>query len=145
MAAAGEDAQTDGQFLHHVEDRHQDQLQDEQPVAPLHAALARGDHAADIGIGQHHHEPRAEHGQRAGQAFRPGDFTRGISPRGISLGAFRPGAFCSWALRRGSTHLASVHRLLIVPRQVPALPDVASCSQLAGGDNLLVAGLSTKP
>ena len=59
VAAAGEDAQPDGQFLHHVEDRDQHELQQQQPVAPLHAALPGGDHAADVGVGQHHHQARA--------------------------------------------------------------------------------------
>ena len=70
MAAPGEDRQAHRQFLDHVQDRHQDQLQQQQAIAPLHAALPGGDDAADIGIGQHDHQAWAEHGQEAAQAGR---------------------------------------------------------------------------
>ena len=65
VAAAGEDAETDGEFLHDVEDRHQQELQAKQSVAPLHTGLAGGDDGPDIAVGQHDHEARAEHGEEA--------------------------------------------------------------------------------
>ena len=68
VALAGEDAQPDGQFLNHVEDRDEHQLQKQQAVAPLHAALAGGDDAADVSVGQHDDETRAQDRREARQA-----------------------------------------------------------------------------
>ena len=65
VATAGEDAETDGEFLHDVEDRYQQELQAKEPVAPLHAGLAGGDDGPDIAVGQHDHEAGAEHGEKA--------------------------------------------------------------------------------
>ena len=65
MATAGEDAEPDGEFLHDVEDRYQQELQAKEPVAPLHAGLAGGDYGSDIAVGQHDHEAGAEHGEKA--------------------------------------------------------------------------------
>ncbi len=68
MAAAGEDAEADGEFLDHVQDGDEDELLQEQAVAPLHAALAGGDDAADIGVGEHDDEAGPEDGHGAGEA-----------------------------------------------------------------------------
>ena len=95
MAAAGEDAQADRQFLHHVEDGDQQHLQGQQPIAPLHPALPGGDHAAHVGIGQHYHQTGTEHCQGAGKA-----------PMADSHG---------WDV----THVVSVHGQLIVTRPRP--------------------------
>ncbi len=56
MALAGHGAEADGQLLHDVEDRDQHNLQEQQAVAPLRAALRRGDDAARVGVGEHDHD-----------------------------------------------------------------------------------------
>ena len=63
MPAPGEHAQAHGQFLHDIKNRHQQNLQQQQPIAPLHTTLAGGDHAADIGIRKHHDDagPKYRH------------------------------------------------------------------------------------
>ena len=68
MAAAGEYGQADRQLLDDVEDGHQHELQQEEPVAPGHARLPGGDDAADVGIGEHDDEAGAEDGDVAGDA-----------------------------------------------------------------------------
>ena len=67
VATAGEDRQTDRQFLHHIKNWHQGQLQQQQPIAPLHAALPGRDNATDVGVGQHHHKPGAEYRHESAQ------------------------------------------------------------------------------
>jgi hypothetical protein len=56
VAAPGSDAEARGQFLDDVENRHEQELLQEQPVAELHAALPCGDDAADIGVRKHDHD-----------------------------------------------------------------------------------------
>ena len=65
MPAPGAKTEADGELLHHVEHRDQHELQAEQPIAPLRSGLGGGDHAARIGVGQHHHQPRTEGEQDA--------------------------------------------------------------------------------
>ena len=68
MTAAGEDAEPHRQLLDHVQDRHQQSLKQQQPITPLHTALPGGDHAAHVGIGQHHDQARTEDGEGPGQS-----------------------------------------------------------------------------
>ena len=58
VALAGRHAEPHRQLLDDVEDRDQQELQRQQPVAPLRAALRRGDDAAGVGVGEHHHQTR---------------------------------------------------------------------------------------
>ena len=62
MAATGEYPQPHREFLDHVQDRHEDELQQQQSVAPLHAALPGGDDAANVSVSQHHHDARTQNG-----------------------------------------------------------------------------------
>lgn len=57
MASAGHGAKTNRQFLHDIEDGDQDELQEEEAIAPLGAALGSRDDAARVGVGQHDDEP----------------------------------------------------------------------------------------
>jgi len=61
MAAAGDQAQPQGQFLDHEQDRDQDQLQGQELVAPLGPALGGGDDAAGVGVGEHDQKARPDH------------------------------------------------------------------------------------
>jgi hypothetical protein len=70
MSAPGEDAEANRELLHHEQDRDQDKLQKQQPVAPLDPGLAGGDDAANVGVGQHDHDARPHHREEPGQ--RPG-------------------------------------------------------------------------
>ena len=70
MAATGKDTEPDSQLLNHEQDRHEDELQQQQPVTPLHAALASRDDAADIGVGEHDDEAWTQDGDEACQADR---------------------------------------------------------------------------
>ena len=65
VALAGHGAEADGQLLDDVEDRNQDDLQKQQAVAPLRAALRRGDDAARVGVGEHDDDARAGDGEKA--------------------------------------------------------------------------------
>jgi hypothetical protein len=62
VSLAGHDAKPHGQLLHHEQDRHQHDLQQQEPVAPLGAALRCRNDAAGIRVGQHDHEAGAGHG-----------------------------------------------------------------------------------
>ena len=53
VSLAGHRAEPHRQFLNDVEDRDEEELQRQQAVAPLRAALRRGDDAAGVGVGQH--------------------------------------------------------------------------------------------
>ncbi|CAB1127676.1 protein of unknown function [Candidatus Hydrogenisulfobacillus filiaventi] len=74
MPASGDHAQADGDLLYQVEDGDKQQLGQDHGVAPLHPRLGGGDHAADVGVGQHHHDPRpkGEAVAQPGPAPRPG-------------------------------------------------------------------------
>jgi hypothetical protein len=61
----------DREFLHDVENWHQQELEQQQAVAPLDAALPGGDDAADVGVGEHDHDPRTEDREK-GQAASTG-------------------------------------------------------------------------
>jgi len=61
----GRQAEAHRQFLHHEQDRDQHQLQHQQLVAPLGAALGGRDDAAGVGVGEHDHQAGAEHGQES--------------------------------------------------------------------------------
>ena len=65
MALAGDGAEADGQFLHDIEDGDQDDLQKQQAIAPLRAALRRGDDAARVGVGEHDHDARPGDGEKS--------------------------------------------------------------------------------
>ena len=68
MSLSGHGAEADGQLLHDVEDRDQNELQQKQAVAPLRAALRRRDDAAGVGVGQHHDNAGAGDGEEAAPA-----------------------------------------------------------------------------
>ena len=60
MTLACENTEAHGQFLNQVQDRHQHELQQQKPIAPLNPALGGGDDTADISIGEHHDKSRAK-------------------------------------------------------------------------------------
>ena len=68
VSLAGHEAEPDGQLLHDIENRDQDELQQQEAIAPLGAALRRRDHAARIGVGQHDHNAGAGDGEEAAPA-----------------------------------------------------------------------------
>ena len=68
MPPPGVDAEPHRQLLHHEQDRHQYELQQQQSVAPLRSALPGGNDAADIRVRQHDDEAGPEHGERAAKA-----------------------------------------------------------------------------
>ena len=70
VAAPCEYAEADRKFLNNIQNRHQHQLQQQQPVAPLHAALRRRDNAADIGVGKHDNQPWTENRKELRQPTR---------------------------------------------------------------------------
>jgi hypothetical protein len=76
VAAARHQPKSDGEFLHHEEDRHEDELHDQQPIAPLGAALSGGDDAAGIGIRQHDDEAGADGGEKGKSAQSRGEGDR---------------------------------------------------------------------
>ena len=65
-----DEAEAQGELLHDIEDRHQHQLHQQQPIAPLGPALRRRDDAAGVGVGQHDDEARTERGQGGEAAER---------------------------------------------------------------------------
>ena len=67
MAAAGVETEPHGQFLNHVQHGDQQQNQRQQAIAPLRAALGRGDDIAGVGVGQHDEEARAPRSQSSGE------------------------------------------------------------------------------
>jgi hypothetical protein len=65
VAVASYDPQPNRQFLHQVQDRNKDDLQQQQAIAPLHSALRRRDDASGIGVGEHDDNARAGESERA--------------------------------------------------------------------------------
>ena len=65
VTLAGEDPEANGAVLDDIEDGNEGDLGQHQPVAPLGTRLGRGDQAAGVGVGQHDHQPRPEHGGEA--------------------------------------------------------------------------------
>ena len=65
MAFTTHDAEAHREFLHNKQDRDQHQLQQQQPITPLRAALGRGNDAAGVGVGQHDHEAWADDHRKA--------------------------------------------------------------------------------
>ncbi len=90
VAAPGEDAEPHGELLHHEEDGDEQNLQQQQAIAPLHAALAGGDDAADVGVGQHDHDPGPEHRDEARRACAVEPLSGGVGGghAQVSLGGF---------------------------------------------------------
>ena len=68
VALAGRRAEPHRQLLHDVEDRDQQELQRQQAVAPLRAALGGGDDAAGVGVGQHHDQAGPGHDEETAPA-----------------------------------------------------------------------------
>ena len=64
MALACNGAEADSQLLHDIEDRDQHNLQQQQAIAPLRAALRRGDDAARVGVGEHDHDAGPGDGEK---------------------------------------------------------------------------------
>jgi hypothetical protein len=60
--------------MYQVEYRDEGQLQQQQAITPCYPALARGNHAADIGVGQHDEDARAEHREQASCGSQGGAF-----------------------------------------------------------------------
>ena len=58
-------------LLHDIKERHQEELQRQEPVAPFGAALSRGDHAAGITVGEHHHDAWPRDCKEAAGAANP--------------------------------------------------------------------------
>src|ERR1700761_9303290 len=65
MAAPGKNPEPHREFLHQVEYRDQNYLQQQQAIAPLDPALAGGDDAANIGVRQHDDDAGTEHSEEA--------------------------------------------------------------------------------
>ena len=82
VSAPGKNPKPHGKLLHQVEYRNQNQLQQQQAISPLHPALAGGDDAADIGVGQHHDHARAKHSEEAFWGSRH-EAIDGAWPKGI--------------------------------------------------------------
>ncbi len=76
VALASDHAEPHCQLLHEIEDRDQQELQQQQPVAPLRAALRRGDEAAGVGVGEHDDDAGSGDEQKAPQIEAEG------APRG---------------------------------------------------------------
>ncbi len=68
VAASGGGPEPHRQLLDDVQDRHQQDLEEQERIAPARPALGRRDEASDIRIGQHHHESRACGLEVSGQA-----------------------------------------------------------------------------
>ena len=83
MPFLGHQSEAHGELLHHVENRHQQDLQRQQSIAPGCAALRGGDDAASVGVGEHDHQARAEDGEQARTNRQIGDATGhgGFQPR----------------------------------------------------------------
>ena len=64
MALAGDHTETNCQFLYDVENWHERELQQQQPVAPLGAALGRSYDAARVRVSQHDDHARADDGRK---------------------------------------------------------------------------------
>ena len=56
MSLTSGNAEPDGHLLDEVEDRHEDDLRQDHPVAELRTGLRSGDEATNVGIGEHDHE-----------------------------------------------------------------------------------------
>ncbi len=68
MALAGDDAEPDGQLLHEIEDRNQQDLEEQELVTVLRATLRCGDDRASIGVGEHDEDARPEDGDEMPEA-----------------------------------------------------------------------------
>ena len=62
---AGRQTEPHRQLLDDVEDRDEQELQGQQPIAPLRAALRRGDDAAGVGVREHHDQTRSGDDEKA--------------------------------------------------------------------------------
>lgn len=67
MSLTSGNAEPDGHLLDEVEDRHEDDLRQDHPVAELRTGLRRGDEATHVGIGEHDHEAGAPHHEQANE------------------------------------------------------------------------------
>ena len=65
VALAGDDSKPHGQFPHEIEDRDQRDLQRQQSIASLRAALRGVDEAAGVTIGEHDDDAGAGDEQKA--------------------------------------------------------------------------------
>ena len=109
---AGGDPEPHRQLHDEVQHGDEGHLEGQQGVAPAGPRLCGGDDAAGIGVGQHHHQPRAdggeEHGQHEGVAAPGADDREALHVRSLCAGRSAGGE-----ARQAVASVLSAHR----PRQ----------------------------
>ena len=90
MTTACRRAEADGEFLNDVEDRHEQELQQKQGIAPTRSALRGGDQAPDIGVGEHHDKTGSCGLEKRGYAGQVSGVGHGIATGTVKAGSERP-------------------------------------------------------